>query len=155
MRKFVLTAIAVFVIFSPQCQRTTAQDKQKSTLEQDRQKLEGRWRTNDWGKEGAKGWQCLVAIGVKGSDHPRLSLTINFKRGSNPTPRPVLPMQVQLKEKGDKRWFDIDPETAKLVGLPSEIIFHLDDDSLSLKLADGEFKGEYKLKRVKEAAPNR
>src|SRR5947209_12860427 len=82
MRKSLLAAIGVLALGTVPWQESAGQDKFATTLAQDRKKLaEGLWRTDDWRKEGATGWQCHAGISLQALDSPRLSLTINFERG--------------------------------------------------------------------------
>src|SRR5262249_55590787 len=134
-------ALLIVIVHQP----GSAQEKPARTLEQDRRKLEGLWCTEGWRKDGAEGWQCHAGVSLMGSESPRLSLTINFERGNKTSSGPVLGSQVQLKEKDGKRWFAINPKSAKEVGLPEEIIYRFDGDTLLLKLEQGKCKGEYKL----------
>src|SRR5262245_39144854 len=103
MHQSAFLGIAILVCCTLLARVTTAQEKPRGTLEQDRQKLEGLWRTEGWRKEGADGWQCHAAVSLLGSKSPRLSLTINLERESKSGSGPVLGSQVQLKEKDGKR----------------------------------------------------
>jgi hypothetical protein len=150
MRKSLLAAIGVLALGTVPWQEIAGQDK-LATLAQDRKKLaEGLWRTDDWRKEGATGWQCHAGVSLQALDFPRLSLTINFERGNQSTSGPVLGTLTEIKEKGDKRWIAIEPKEAKRNDLPPEIYYRFDGDTLVLKLETGLCKGEYKLKREKK-----
>jgi hypothetical protein len=143
--------IAVWFTVGP---RAAAQDEAKPdkplpTLAQDREKLAGLWKTDDWRKPGATAWQCYIAVSLQGLKSPRASLTINLEQGDKSTSGPVLGSPVVLKEQGDRRWFALDRDLAKRNGLPAEIDFRFDGDTLTLKLDAGPGKGEYKLHRVK------
>src|SRR5262249_13054215 len=143
MRPSALVGLAILACCATSRPVTAAQERPARTLAQDRQKLEGLWRTDGWRQDGADGWQCQTAVSLRGSESPRLSLTINFERGSKATSGPVLGSQVQLKERGDRRWLAIKP--SKGAGLPEEIVYRFDGDALILRLEEGPCRGEYRL----------
>ncbi len=128
---------------------TTGQEKQKSTLKEDRKKLEGLWKTEGWRKEGAKGWQCHAAVSLEAAKFPHVSLTINFEFEGTMPPN-FFGSAVELKEKDGKRWLEVSKDVAKNSGLPTQLFYHLDGDLLTLAVTEGVCKGEYKLKHYKQ-----
>src|SRR5262249_16419711 len=128
---------------------TTGQDKPGATLEQDRKKLEGVWRTDDWGKEGAKGWQCHAAVSLKGLEFPQLSLSIKFE-GADQKSGIAYTARAEVKEKDGKRSIAVDPDVVKSGGAHAAIYYRFDGESLILRLQADQGKGEYKLQRVKK-----
>jgi hypothetical protein len=74
---FALATLIALAIYPGR--ETTGQDKPDATFEQDRNKLEGVWSTDEWGKKGAKGWQSRAEVSLKGLKSPQLTFSIRFE----------------------------------------------------------------------------
>lgn len=149
MRMIVLWIMVVSCTARALPDAAAADKNPATTLRQDRQKLQGAWRTAGWRQPDATDWQCHVQIGLlPDPNDPRFSLTINLERGGQATSGPVLGALVEQQENDNRRWMRwINAETAQQQKLPREIDYKFEDDVLVLRLASGPCQGDYRLRR--------
>jgi hypothetical protein len=122
------------------------------TLEHDFQLMQGVWITDP--KSGDDVDRALVSIqahgiGAQTQNTPGIFFSIatqivNLKKhvsgGGGTSP--------ELVEKADSRFISLNPETAKAQKLPAVIPYKLTDNSLTLLIGDGPFKGKCDLKKM-------